>query len=188
MSDHPKSNVEELETRADAPVETEVEVESEAEAEESKRTPWWKKLSVVIPVITGMIGTLTTFLALVLPLMVASKPAPSHDPTPPPVYLIPQASAATPVPTSTRRRDSRAYMAIVSTPAGLYMRSGPNEKTNSIIKLEQGAQVKVSKCRSTVYIGDIEGQWCQTMYKDGDGNSHRGWMFNAYLIEDSDEA
>ncbi len=178
MSDDHKSSPKEAEEeveRAAAP--------ESAEEEEARATPWWKKLSVVIPTITGLLVALTPLVVLLMPAQ--HKPeTPKAEPTP--IILMQPAFAATPVPTAPPRRNNRPYLATVSTPAGLYMRSGPNEKTNQIIKLEQGAQVKVSNCRTTVYIGQVEGQWCQASYKDAEGNSHRGWMFNAFLIEDGD--
>jgi hypothetical protein len=156
-----------------------------AEEEEAKKAPWWKKLSVVVPAVTGLLVALTPLVVLLMPAQHKSE-TPKAEPTP--IFLMQPVQAATPVPTAPPRRNNRPYLATVSTPAGLYMRSGPNEKTNPIIKLEQGAQVKVSNCRTTVYIGEVEGQWCQASFKDPEGNSHRGWMFNAFLIEDSDEA
>jgi hypothetical protein len=169
MSDDPKSKAEEAESE---------------EEKEIRKTPWWKKLSVVIPAITGLLVATTPLVLLLMP----SSPKPDQpQQQPTPVFIIQPVGAATPLPTARPRSDNRPYMATVSTPAGLYMRSGPNEKTTSIIKLEQGARVKISNCRTIVYIGDVEGQWCQASYKDEAGNSHRGWMFNAYLIEDAEE-
>jgi len=160
----------------------------EAEVEEIRKMPWWKRLSVVIAGATAFLGAVTGFMTLVLPLFTTpSKAGPATEPTPVVTYLVPPVSAA-PVNAEPRRRSNKSYTATVSTPFGLFMRSGPSEKTKQLVKLDQGAQVKVSNCRSTVYIEEVEGQWCQATYKDEEGNSHRGWVFNAYLIDDSEDS
>ena len=165
----------------------------EVEAEETRKMPWWKRLSIAIAGATAFLGALTGFLTLVVPLFTTPSkagPAPVPVPTAMVTYLVPPpVSTVTPVPFEQRRRGNKSFTATVTTPFGLYMRSGPSEKTNPLIKLEQNAQVKVSNCnKASVFIDEVEGQWCQATYKDDAGDFHRGWVFNAYLINDSEDS
>ena len=165
----------------------------ETGADDDKKSSWWKKPAVFIPVLTALLGS-----PVVLHLVTAqAEPAQS-----PPAASY--AGMTGPAPQNIEfggrgqggqrnqgrqgaqgRYSDRPFMARVT--MTIPLRPGPGDKSGSIVMLEKGAALKISTCRrNPVVIDEMEGRWCQATYKDEQGKSHLGWVFNAYLNNDTE--
>jgi hypothetical protein len=160
--------------------EDEVEVIAEAVAKRDKKS-WWKNPALYIPLITAVLGS-----PVVLALLPAAKVEQPVEAKTIPVEISQKAE---------RTRENRPWQsrrngpktATVIMPSDL--RKGPNPKKIAVIHLAEGARVIYSNCNQFPdVVEEMEGKWCEGIYKDDTGKTHKGWIFTAYLHTEREES
>ncbi len=156
--------------------EDEVEVIAEAVAKRS----WWKNPALYIPVITAVLSSpvvMTLLPGKVQPVEAQIVPQQQQQVTP---QQFPQNVDRPRYNGQGQWQSRRPRNATVLIDSDL--RKGPNSKKSPVIHLAEGARLIYSNCNQfPEVVEDMEGKWCEGLYKDDTGKTHKGWVFTAYL-------